>query len=252
MGKLVSNNGLQNISASLSKNIGYGVSYSDYAKGLLQDKINSEYEYATNAFIIQEELNFGSLNFTDIEVILNHVINPTTGEKLGDDFKEIVFKDISHSNKGMGFRYSFDNFYWLTINTDNYKKATASVIIRRCNHNLKWYDANRILRNEPCIIDYFKLAAMRDFLIENSNMAIPDKKCNIILQNNIVTNVINYNQRFIFNNTAWQVIGFDRVTYPGLITLNLEQHQINTATDDLVNEIANVNISTAPVLGNLW
>lgn len=220
-------------------------SYRDAQEAL----INAQFSNSSSYYEIEEELTFGTLTYTDAGVRITDVItDKTTGEKLDSDFRRIIFKP-NHS-KGLGYRYKINDSTWLTVNSDDWSDSS---IVRKCNHTLKWYDTTRKLIEEPCIVDYFNLSLSKNSLIENNGIVLPDKKCNIIIQKNDYTNALTYNQRFIFNKVAWQIVGFDFITYPNLVILNLEQILIDNATDDLVNEIPNENIvASTPTEGNMW
>lgn len=171
----------------------------------LQATINSEFECASNIYTIQEELNKGDKTFTDVVIRINHVINSETGEKLGDDWRGITFKDLQH-NYGLGYMYQFDDNYWLTINSDIYKFVTASTCIRRCNNVLSRYlydeNNNRTLYTEPCIIDY-KIS--RDLFKYSDEMILPEGIVQVTTQNNDNTKTIKINDRFIFNGQPFKV-----------------------------------------------
>ena len=201
----------------------------------MQAIINSQFENSSSLYTIEEESPYASNLWVNTDVRINHLITNQMGVRLGDDYRELVFKDLSHA-KGMGFRYRFSNSVWLTINTDNYKYITNSTTIRRCNHLLKWYNDENKLIQEPCILDYFKFRP--NVLKETSDMILPDDKKQIIMQLNDNTQQLGYNKRFIFNKMAWQIIDFDTISYPNLLILTVEQHEIDVAKDDLVNEIA--------------
>ena len=222
----------------------------DSFRNNLQAVINAQFDNAPNYYLIEEEETFGTLVFTDTNVRITQVIkNKSTGEKLGDDFKQIIFKELDHVT-GMGYRYRFDNNIWIGVNSTNYKDITASITTRRCNHTLKWYDTSRVLRQEPCVIEYFKSGTTEN-ISENNNMIVPSKQCTIILQNNDYSDTLQYDQRFFFNKVAWKIIGFDRITYSGLIRLTVEQHSIDNVKDDLTNEIANSVVSATPTPGSM-
>jgi hypothetical protein len=213
----------------------------------LQALINDQFENGSDFYTIGEELTFGTINFTNTDVRITHVINRNTGEKLGDDFREIIFKDITHV-KGMGFRYYFDDNYWITVNTDNYKFVTASSIIRRCNNVLRWIDRYGNKIQEPCIIEYAIKESANDF---NSNIIIPQGQIAITTQYNNRTTTIIPNQRFLIGNprVAYKVRGdginnfLNQSTYDDnsvpLIKIYLDFDPKNEAMDDIINGYAN-------------
>ena len=50
---------------------------------------------ALDVFTIQKETAFGSKVFEDVKVRITSVINTSTGTKLSDDFKQLIFDPIS-------------------------------------------------------------------------------------------------------------------------------------------------------------
>lgn len=225
----------------------------------LQATINSEFECASNIYTIQEELNKGDKTFTDVVIRINHVINSETGEKLGDDWRGITFKDLQH-NYGLGYMYQFDDNYWLTINSDIYKFVTASACIRRCNNVLSRYlydeNNNKTLYMEPCIIDY-KIS--RDLFKYSEDIILPEGVIQVTTQNNNNTKTIKINDRFIFNGQPFKVQRInsylrDKTMVADSVPLlyfSMFKDQISPQ-DDLVNNIADglaiPNVTTSIVI----
>lgn len=167
----------------------------NYYKDSLQALIDKEFYDASDVYTIQEETSIGSGVYEDVDVRIMHIIQSDTGQKMSDDFKAIVFKDIEHA-RGLGFKYVFDSNTWLTNSTDLYKYVTASTIVRRCNNELKWID-NGVVYSEPCIIDYNMNYDNADF---QKTVSIPDGVIRVFCQGNDNTNNIKLNQRFLFGN----------------------------------------------------
>lgn len=224
-----------------------GSTPTDYYKNNLQQLINERFNIASDVYTIQEEQHIGDLDWQDIIVRLCHVLSDKqTGEKLGDDFKEIIFKDINHAY-GVGKRYSFDNNVWITMNSDLYHYVTASCIIRRCNNVLRWIDEFGNHIEEPCIIEYQLRLTGNDF---NSNIITPNGMLEVICQYNDKTKKIIPNQRFLFGSprVAYKVRGnginnflnqntYDDSSSP-LIKLYMDVNQINNATDNITDGYA--------------
>ncbi len=211
------------------------MSPSESYKDNLQAMIDSQFENSSSLYNIEEECPTKSNLWNNVDVRINHVLSSNMGIKLGDDFKELIFGDLSHP-KGMGYKYKFDNYVWITINTDNYKFVTASAVIRRCNQVLKWYNKEGRLIEEPAIIDYYKFRPNN--FKENKDMILPDDKKQIIMQLNDNTSELAYDKRFIFNKMAWKIVDYDVVSYPSLLILTVTQHEMDKARDDISNEIA--------------
>ena len=204
-------------------------------KNDLQAFIDDQFNNTVNVYSISEELTFGTLDWSSTDVIITRVINSNTGENIGKDWKKIIFKDIDHS-RGLGYRYYFDNSTWITVNYDPHNE-TASSIIRRCNHTFKWYDDSNVLVEEPGIVDYYDFTKDDNVWVDK-NMRIGDNIRFVVLQNNDNSYNIRRDERFIIDRLAYRVINFDSITKSGLYLLTLEEHQINTQTDDIVDSVA--------------
>jgi len=243
MGK-VRDKRLRNIAAAMTSDQETFQTYADSQRSLYQTEITTNFEYATDVYTVQEELSRGSMLFTDTRVRIVHIIDANTGQKLGDDFKEIIFPDMIHP-KGMGMRYLFDSNYWVTINTDYYHFVTASTVIRRCNNTLNWILSNGKVHQEVCVIEY---ADKNDTFEYRPSINIPRGDINVIAQYNQYTKMIKVDDRFLFNGQAFRCRfvnnylhnnTFDNDSTP-LIYLTMIKDNIS-AEDDVLNNIANTN-----------
>lgn len=243
MGK-VRDKRLRNITAAMTSDQETFQTYADSQRSLYQTEITTNFEYATDVYTVQEELAKGSMILTDTRVRIVHIIEANTGQKLGDDFKEIIFPDMTHP-KGMGMRYFFDNNYWLTINTDYYHFVTASTVIRRCNNTLNWLMPNGQVHNEVCVIEY---ADKNDTFEYRPSINIPRGDINIISQCNQYTNMIKVDDRFLFNGQAFRCRFINNYLHNNtldndstpLIYLTMIKDNIS-AEDDVLNNIASIN-----------
>lgn len=215
---------------------------SDTYKNDQQAFINAQFANTPSVYTVEEELIFGTQTFTNLEARITHVINPKTGENQGDDYRNIIFKNVD-IQKGLGIRYRFDNNIWLTINSDYYKYTTANSILRRCNNVVKFYDEDGALIQEPCILDYGLTSTQFDF---DEAINIDAGKKYLIMQNNDSSSKIDVNRRFIFNGKAFKVEQverflnnetFDSDTVPLLYIKTMKDQESDQ--DDLVNNIAN-------------
>lgn len=215
-----------------------------------QALIVDQFENAANVYTIQEEEFFDSKTYQDIVVRINHVINTQTGEKVSDDYKNIIFKELSHPVY-IGRFYKFDSNYWITINVDKIKTSTAEIAVKRCNNVLKWIDINGAYHESPCSID-MKILENRNYSTAGSSLVLPSGVIEVITQLNNETNLITPNQRFLFGNPGnWVVYkvqgggvnNFNNIsTYDnnsvGLLRLTMVVDSLNLDNDDLVNGIA--------------
>jgi hypothetical protein len=220
----------------------------------LQATINEQFENASDIYTIEEENIRGTMIFSNVEVRICHVLSDKqTGEKLGDDYRELIFKSMEH-DVFVGKRFRFDNNIFICINTDNYHYVTKSCIIRRCNNSFRWIDefGNKI--QEPCICNY-KINDNSN--TNNPNITIPDGEIdNIIMQYNQYSKTIIPNQRFLIGNprVCYKVKGNGINNYMNqntfddnsvqLTKLDVMYDQINISTDDIVLGYANAYENT--------
>ena len=216
----------------------------------IQANIYENFNNASTYFTIQEETFFASGSFQDTEARINRGINAYTGDKLGDDFKYIIFKDLNHATM-QGYKYFFDNDYWIVTNTEIIKNLAASCLVRKCNNMLRWVDSNGNLYSEPCFIEY-KISRPRD-QTSTTNPVIPEGYISVTSQQNAKTRKIRPNQRFLFGNPDYRIcykifgdgvnnfLNIDTTDDYSARTVNFSMggFNINEETDDLVNGYAN-------------
>jgi len=221
-------------------------SYNEYFQTILTRDFKNSFDW----YVIQEETVFGSGDYSDVEVRINHAIDARTSQKMGDDYKLILFGDTEKAT-GLGYLYYFDDNYWITINTESIKNLATSITVKRCNNTLRWIDDNGSRKSSPCSIDYL-IKENRDYGGGGSTVVTPFGVINVNAQLNADTNLIKPNRRFLFGNVSswhgYRVFGggissFNNLktldnTSAGLLTLTMEVNYTNTDTDDLVNGIA--------------
>lgn len=221
----------------------------DY-KDKLQALINTKFDVASSYYVIEEESSSTPNTYSDTEVRINHMINIDTGVRLGDDWRELLFKDFNHP-RPIGKKYRFDNFIWITINSDTYKYPTSSTNIRRCNWTLKWYNDEGVLVQEPCIVDYAKMigSAMGNIDARQTREGNYDRF--VYLSRNTETLKIKRDKRFFIDGLVFRITKIDTIGHYGLVELSLEEHQINYETDDVVNGIADYYIKNPVDISNI-
>jgi len=213
-----------------------------------QENLNFQFDNSTTLFDILEEQTFASGSYVNVRARIVSAIDQATQEKLGDDFKRILFKDINHVT-GVGRKFSFNDNVWLTINSELIKSLTASATVRRCNNVLRWMSGSSILEEE-CAIEYAFKNPRND--VPKNDLITPGAYIRIYTQQNSKTNTIFENQRFLFGNpanwTCMRVLGGGIRNFLNLktldnsssqlLTLEVETNFVNVDTDDLENGIA--------------
>lgn len=207
-----------------------------------QELINFQFTNTFDLATIGEEVTIGTQSFSDIEVRLNHIIKGYTSVNKSKDYKKIIFKDNSKSIN-TGYRYQFDGFTWLAVDYDARKYNSNSIIVRRCNHTLSWYNAEGNLIQEPSVIDYFQYKSTDDIDV-NKYMTVANTTRYILLQNNEYTTNLDYDRRFIFNRMAWRIINFDEISEEGIIQITVERVESDDNKDNIDTNLA---INTYPI-----
>jgi hypothetical protein len=234
------------LDASLSMNHDPKSVYTEQFQTILAQDFKNSFDWYT----IQEELVFASGELSDIDVRINHAIDARTNQKLGDDYKLILFSDTTKAT-GLGYLYYFDSNYWITINTESIKNLATSITVKRCNNTLRWVDNGGAKHSSPCSISYV-IKENRDYGGGGSTVVTPFGVIDVIAQLNTETNLIRPNQRFLFGNTSswhgYKVFGGGVNSYnnlqtedntsAGLLTLTMQVDYVNDDVDDLTNGIA--------------
>ena len=211
--------------------------------------IQEQFSIAPNVHTILEETSFGSNEYQNVSVRITTGLNVLTGEKLGDDFKMLLFSNREH-DVYMGSLFYFDNNYWIVYNIEKTKNLATSAMIRRCNNVLRWVDNFGAYHSEYCAIDY----PMKRPVESNSsiNPVTPEAFIIIYTQLNSDTNLIKSGQRFLFGNQSnWNCIRIygggirnylNRQTTDNdsakLLMFSAGLDYVNEDTDDLINGIA--------------
>lgn len=220
-------------------------------KTRLQKLVDKQFANASSYFVISEEDPRYPLVrptvWIDTETRINHMINVDSGVKLGDDWRELIFKDMEHA-RPVGKKYYFDSFTWLTINSDTYRYPTASTNIRRCNWTLKWYNEKGTLIEEPCIVDYVKMIGSAMGVLDGKQVREGTYDRFIYMQLNEETSKIKRDDRFFVDDIIFRVTKYDRIAHRGLIELSLDEHQINQEVDDVSKLIT--DYTTRPPVDN--
>lgn len=203
----------------------------EYYQQDLQDLIDLEFDDVAPNYTIQYEDNG---TFKNIQSIISQVIQPKTGENLGDDYKKLVLRDNS-LHFDLGSMFKFDNYYWLVINASNIKSMTTSFIVRKCNYTLKWLNDVGSPIQEPCIVDYFSFTTGSN-VNETNYIRTGGKTRYIVLRNNVENYKVLRDRRFILDRISYRVVSTDSITKKGLYQLTCEEHQYNSSTDVIYND----------------
>ena len=211
MGKIVDTTNFVDTSiylkSKLSKNY-FGDNY--WIEGM-QNKVDAAWRFAPDVVDIHEQrieeddLGFIKANphYYETEIRLNSAYDEK-GQKLSDDYKNILFKNIDHPMR-LGTKYYFDvhDFKnsdpkypstWLSINFDT-TQLTANTLVRRCNASLGFLIKDRTEEYyEPAILDYDPKYTINRM---DNVLNIVKSEIYITVQYNEYTKNIKVNDRFI-------------------------------------------------------
>lgn len=246
-----------------------------------RELMNDQFLNASDIWTIEEEYPFASGLWREQVVRINHVIDSDTGEKRGDDYKKILFKELDHPTQP-GWQYRFNDNIWLSYNTEAIKSLTSDALVARCNNTLRWIDEDGSLNEVPCVITEI-IKQTRDYSTAGSSLVIPAGFFEIQCQFNPKSNKIKANQRFLLgnagfpennsnnNNHHWfcfRVHGAGVQNYKnlktfdnysaGIIRIIVGANFVNEQTDDLIRGIADfyksvysLSIDNSNVIGNI-
>ena len=223
---------------------GYIEAPNDYYRNLQQAFIDSEWENTSTRITIEEQDKFGPLTFHKTEAWINRGIGQaTTFMKNGEDFRQLVFKDIDKKCE-RGWMYRFEDNYWIVDFTSPSQGLVKDNIVRRCNNWLRIVDPeNGSIFSYPCVIDYDMTSPS---IQVNSNIITPNNHAIVIIQANKDTmRLCKLNTRYMLGGRPFKLYSFQNALHknlswdsePNVLYLDLyldEEH----AKDDKVNDVA--------------
>ena len=216
----------------------------------MQQSINDTWEDSSTLETVQGQTAVGGIIYADESVYLNSVINPSTGENFGDEYRKIFYRTYAdaQTNKWLGKMYQFEDKYWLTTNTNTAIGAVTSAVLRKCNNILKWYANDGTLKTWQCVFS----RNLNRTMYEYGREGVPQSEgmTNVLVQYNDDTKDIFVNQRFILDGHAFQVQQIDNHYSQTLMTIYIFETQVQSG-DDLVNNIAYNEHSVEPITTEL-
>jgi hypothetical protein len=175
-------------------------------------------------------------NSTTYDVIINR------GDKKSksNGYKELISYpyDTIVFNIGDYIHWNYDgtDSVWLLISLDKQYSYNVNGRIVRCNHTLKWKNSNNVTKSYCCFLS--NEVKYSEGVFDNKYMRIGDGQYNAIIQANADTNTLKRDDRFVINDVVYKISYIDKATNDGLYLITLIEGQVNTANDDLVNDIA--------------
>lgn len=215
-----------------------GNTINDQYKYAQQQIINDTFSYASDVLTITH-INSTTYVETSVETRVDSVYRAKGNPFINaDDYRKIIFKNLDYVCN-LGDQFVFGGYTWIVIDTEDVSNLSNSVVVRRCNHTLKFYDDGHIYREIEAII-----SNRVETLQEDKFVVIPDNKTRIFVPYNSKSQQIKFAPtptRFLINGYAFRVENIDAATNikkgKGYLEILLIADQIDE-NDDLVNNIS--------------
>ena len=207
-----------------------------------QALVDQQIDNAYNWYDIEIEEIAGSEEYVSSKVRITHAINPDTGTKLSDDWKQLIFQNPEDKIAKLGKKFRFQDNIWITLNAEIYASATENCIIRRCANTLNFLLQNGCIHKEPCAIENNMDSTSIYF---NNSVNVAQGTITVWLQKNDYTKNVNINDRFIIGyNKVFKVesvinfLSTNTLVPDGsnLLKLTMKMDSI-LSTDDFINGI---------------
>lgn len=216
-------------------------------KEIFQDFVNQVFEESTT---YQEDIyiekNFGSEIFDDstfekIKCRVTTMIDSKTGDRINDDYRKIIFKNLSFKPI-LGSRFMFANNIWLVFDTSNIKTDTSSCYVQRCNNTINMQDKYGNVHREPCIVAN---KATRSDTFQAPELSVPYNKFIVKYQVNSFTRDIDIGYRLILGRKGYKIS--QRTEFDKRDTFKKESITLSSWFADLdnTNEYDNLDLEIA-------
>lgn len=215
----------------------------NYFRDQQQAAIDQNWDCTSAKYTIKQQADFGSNTYNDIEVWIDYVVGlGSRGTTNGDDFRQLIFKDIDYQVK-RGLYYYFDNNYWITYFSDEYASLSKDAGVRRCNNVMRIVDPeNGSIFTIPCVIDYDMTSPSRQV---SSYVITPNNHATVMVQGNSDTlRLFKLNTRYIFGGRPFKLLAYQNALIddsiaptPTLLYLDLYLDELH-ANDDIANQLA--------------
>lgn len=235
------------------------LSTKEYYNFLYQSFVDETFEESTSYFTdVQEEVEFGSLLWENIDIRITSLIDVKTGQRISDDYKKLLFKDLTYK-PSLGTRYQFDDNIWMVFSTDNIKTPISSVYVRRCNEVLTTLDKYGNIHYEPCIVDY---NVIETSLEVGDTLNAPRAKVRTFCQLNYYTSGIKISDRYIWGKQAYRISEWDKYNRTKTFDRDsvkilsfLSNYDNDDSADDmetgLANNAQNINYTISIIGGDI-
>lgn len=215
----------------------------DYFRDQQQAAIDQQWDCTSAKYTIKEQADFGSSVYKDIEVWIDYVVGlGSRGTTNGDDFRQLIFRDINYQVK-RGLYYQFDGNTWIVYFSDEYSSLSKDAGVRRCNNVMRIIDPeNGSIFSIPCVVDYDMTSPSQQV---SSYIITPNNHATIMVQGNADTlRLFKLNTRYILGGRPFKLLAYQNAlidksiaTTPTLLYLDLYLDELH-ANDDIANQLA--------------
>lgn len=222
---------------------GYLQTPNDYFRDLQQAAIDNLFDCTSAKYTVQEQDAIGVSTYHDIDVWLDYVVGTTSsGVKNGNDFTQLMFRDIDHETI-QGLYYIFDNNYHISYFYNKYDGLEKALAVRRCNNAMRIVDPeNGSVFSIPCVIDYDMTSPSQQV---SSYIITPNNHAVVMVQGNEDTlRLFKLNTRYMFNGRPFKLLAYQNALLydlqnqtPTLLYLDLYLDELHDK-DDVANGLA--------------
>lgn len=215
----------------------------DSYRSFQQDLINELFDNTSARYTVQEQDAIGASTYHDIDVWLDYIVGTTSsGVKNGNDFTQLMFRDIDHETV-QGLYYIFDNNYHISYFYNKYDGLEKALSVRRCNNFMRIVDPeNGSIFSIPCVIDYDMTSPSQQV---SSYIITPNNHAVVMVQGNADTlRLFKLNTRYMFNGRPFKLLAYQNALLydldyqqPTLLYLDLYLDELHDK-DDVANGLA--------------
>lgn len=222
---------------------GYLQTPNDYFRDLQQAAIDNLFDCTSARYTVQEQDAIGASTYHDIDVWLDYIVGTTSsGVKNGNDFTQLMFRDIDHETI-QGLYYIFDDNYHISYFYNKYDGLEKALAVRRCNNAMRIVDPeNGSIFSIPCVIDYDMTSPSQQV---SSYIITPNNHAVVMVQGNEDTlRLFKLNTRYMFNGRPFKLLAYQNAIWydlqnqtPTLLYLDLYLDELHDK-DDIANGLA--------------
>ena len=226
-----------------AKDNGMNMLPDEYYREMQQAFYDSQWDNSSAVKEIEEQDFIGSKTFHKIEAWINKVIGTTTTfAKNGEDYRQLIFKNIDKKNI-RGVYYKFYDNVWIGDFQNPSEGLVSDTTVRRCNNALRMIDPdNGSIFSIPCVIDYDMTSPSQQ---TSSYIITPNNHAIVYVQANEDTlRLFKLNTRFMLNGRPFKLLAYQNALYqdinmpePTVLYLDLYLDEIH-AQDNIEKQLA--------------